>query len=286
MNLFVVIVTYNASKYIEKTLHSIYSADLFPEIIIVDNASADNTLKIVEGNFDKVKIIKQTKNLGFGEANNIGIDYALKLSADYIMLLNQDAYWFKGSIKELLLKAETTDGMGLISPVHLEGSGDKLDFAFHEYISPRNTEMVADILLENKKYFYEVNFVNAAAWILKANVFKELGTFHPIFDHYGEDEEFCIRLKNHNKKVLVSPQHFIIHDRPQERTYNPYFSPEKKLRREMLINFFKLNNPLDDDDSRFVKLILISLITLKIKRAFLALKEYLLYKRQIKTLTK
>ena len=93
IRIFTVIVTYNAmqSNWIDKCLRSLQNSTIASTAIVVDNGSTDGTCEYVPNTFPDAVWLPQNKNLGFGQANNIGIRYALKNNADYILLLNQDA---------------------------------------------------------------------------------------------------------------------------------------------------------------------------------------------------
>ena len=97
-----VIVTYNGMKWIEECLQSIQSSSIPIEILVVDNASSDMTVAFVKKKFTKAVVLEQNQNLGFGKANNIGIDYALKANADYVFLLNQDARIEENTVEKLI----------------------------------------------------------------------------------------------------------------------------------------------------------------------------------------
>ena len=89
MKVFVIIVSYNGMKWIDKCLNSVLNQG---EVVVVDNNSCDGTVDYIRMNFSLVKILSQTTNYGFGTANNIGISYAMKKGADAVFLLNQDAF--------------------------------------------------------------------------------------------------------------------------------------------------------------------------------------------------
>jgi len=237
---FFVIVTYNGSKFIEKCLASISKCDVDHQIIVIDNNSSDDTVTIIKGKFPHVNLIKSKINLGFGKANNIGIQKALEEGAEYVFLLNQDAYLFDGSTKEVL--GNFSDEIGIISPIHFAGKGEELDYGFAQYILPKKAPgFLSDTLKGQAKDIYPCYFVNAAAWIVKKEVFERLGLFHPVFEHYGEDDEFVIRLRKNGYKLCIAPKLSVIHDRPQELDKNRFYSPHLLLSRNTLISYFKNN---------------------------------------------
>ena len=138
MKIFVIIVTYNGLKWIDKCISS---CNKYP-IIVVDNNSSDQTVKYIQDNFPHVKLIKSNKNLGFGAANNIGIKYALKNKADYVFLLNQDCYLKNDSLKKLISSHKGNKKYGILSPIHLNGSGNKLDEKFSYYLGYNETPKI------------------------------------------------------------------------------------------------------------------------------------------------
>ena len=80
---YIIIVTYNGMKWLEACLSSCRKYS----VIVIDNNSSDNTVSFIEQKYPNTILLKQNKNLGFGAANNIGINYALQNNADYVFLL-------------------------------------------------------------------------------------------------------------------------------------------------------------------------------------------------------
>ena len=78
-NVFVIIVTFNGDRWIKDTIQSLFKSKYFCRIVVIDNGSSDKTLEILSG-FKEIKLIDNNLNLGFGQANNIGIEYSQKNS--------------------------------------------------------------------------------------------------------------------------------------------------------------------------------------------------------------
>lgn len=207
----IIIVTYNAMPWIQRCLDSCQG---YP-VVVVDNASSDDTTSFIENNYPKITLLQQTKNLGFGKANNIGISYALNNGADYVFLLNQDAYLGLGSIQTLVDIAETNIDFGVLSPMHFDGVGEKLDRNFLKYLERYHIHgtLLADYQKNTIKSIYPTKFVNAAAWLLSKEVLLTVGGFDPLFFHYGEDRNFCQRVLYHGFKIGIVPEAVIHHDR-------------------------------------------------------------------------
>lgn len=97
-NVYIIIVTFNGMQWLSKCLESTIP---YP-VIIVDNDSTDGTVDYIKKHYSEVKLFVNKENLGFGQANNIGISYALQHGAGYVFLLNQDAYLQKSAIGKLI----------------------------------------------------------------------------------------------------------------------------------------------------------------------------------------
>ena len=89
ISVFTIIVTFNGEQWIRNCLLSIRESSISSHIIVVDNSSTDETINIIILEFPEVTLIQNEINLGFGKANNIGIQFALKKSATFLLLLNQ-----------------------------------------------------------------------------------------------------------------------------------------------------------------------------------------------------
>ncbi|MBS2098550.1 glycosyltransferase family 2 protein [Carboxylicivirga linearis] len=215
-SLFTIIVSYNFEKWIDKCLGSFASSTMLSQIIVVDNNSTDNTVSIIKENYPEVILIENKKNLGFGQANNLGIKYAIDHNAEFVFLLNQDA-WIQANTFEKMVSAYQSlndQSIGLLSPVHLD-SKDNIEKGFLNYIS-KNHKLLNDLFLNKKKNHYTIDFVNAAAIMLSVECLKTVGGFEPEFFHYGEDVNFFQRIKFHNFKAVLIPDAFITHARDLE----------------------------------------------------------------------
>lgn len=281
-NVFVIIVTYNGMPWLKKCLDS--CANYL--VIIVDNASTDETVKFIEVNYPDVILIKQCVNLGFGKANNLGISYALKNGADYVFLLNQDAYMEKGSLRKLIEISKVHPEYGILSPFHLNWKGTKLEYYFAKFIL-KNIEIYSDFVLNEKvKPLYEVPFINAAAWLIPRNIFEIVGGFDPIFHHYGEDNNFSQRLHFHDYKIGVVPNTFIFHDSKIRKEPNEYlFTRSYYLNevKQLQIKYANVNLNFSEADLRneikyIKKLILLKAIKLNLKEVKGYVKKLQLFK--------
>ena len=222
-NIFVIIVTFNGKKYFERCISSVLSANEGINIIVVDNASNDGTPDMIAEKFPDIVLFKNDKNIGFGQANNMGIKYAIENDCDYVFLLNQDAYIQPTTITHLVSVSEMHPEYGILSPMHFANDNSRIDPAFLQYIADwRNTDdhLIEDMYFNRLKEDYCTNYVNAAAWLIPRNTLNIIGGFDPFFFHYGEDNNYLQRVRFHGLKIAICPNSAIIHDRLERMSYN------------------------------------------------------------------
>lgn len=221
-------------------LQSVINSSIAVEILVVDNASTDDSITIIES-FTQVQLIKSKVNLGFGKANNIGIKLALEQQSDYVFLLNQDTWVFKKSIETLVNIALQHPEMGIVSPMHLCANETDLDENFNTYYQQKNRIINSKLI--------EVPFVNAAAWLISKQCFEKVGLFEPIFNHYGEDRNFCDRMKYHGFKVGIVASSAIVHDRVISRNF----------KKDLFQSQYKILNAFLDINTNFAQSSLVAL---------------------------
>jgi len=231
---FVVIVTYNGSKWVTPCFSSLRKSTVPLQTIVIDNGSQDDTLARIAVDYPEVEIVSTGKNHGFGKANNIGMELAYQRGADYVFLLNQDAWIDPDAVEKLVDAHQRHPAYGIISPMHLNGAGDGLDYGFSNYIGPNKCKgLYSDIYLGRVKDVYDVGFVNAAAWSMTRECLERVGGFSPSFFHYGEDDNYTQRLQFHKLKLGVLPTSRIYHDREQRRP-SKFFESGETFRREVI----------------------------------------------------
>lgn len=191
----VIIVTYNAKKWIDICLPPLYDFE-DSKIIVIDNASKDDTCSIIKQKYPNVHLIESNENLGFGKANNLGMRIALDKSFDYVFLQNQDAAIDGENLKKLIKIAKSNPEFGIISPVHFKNDND-VENLFSNYV--KNTPFKKFNSQSNR--LIDADFINAALWLLPIKIIKEIGGFNPLFSHYGEDVDYVKRVKYFDYKL-------------------------------------------------------------------------------------
>lgn len=218
---YLIIVTYNAMKWAERCFTSLRNSSVPVKCIAVDNGSTDGTQEYIQKNFPEVDFIQSEENLGFGRANNIGIEKAYKAGADFFYLMNQDAWIYPDTVTRLLGFYKSycnPPEIGILSPIHLDGSEKNIEIFIEKYLAQNalKERIFSDLILLQQKAAYEIDFINAAHWFLPKETVKTVGGFNPYFFHYGEDNEYVNRLKFKNKKTFLVKDCYAVHDGNQD----------------------------------------------------------------------
>lgn len=226
----VIIVTYNGEKWLHKCLESI-PADA--DVMVVDNASTDSCVEIAANSDHPVILIQSKQNLGFGAANNIGLQYAIDNGYDYVYLLNQDAYLEPNTIAKLIEAHKNAPEYGILSPMQYNANGS-LDTNF----SRKTGFSDASAAQKSNHSVTEVPFVMAAHWLMPVEAVRRIGGFSPTFPHYGEDDNLVDRAQYHGFKVGVVAGTSAIHDRAERK-----LTKDQHCTRKCLIPVIRMSNP-------------------------------------------
>lgn len=214
-----IVVNYNNIKYLPKCLASLRSSSLVSEILLVDNASDDRSVAVVQERFADVKILAQKENLGFAAANNLAAGAA---TGDQLLLLNADAWVAGDAVKALVTKLAGQEGIGLVAPrlIYPNGSPQfcwspdrsivgecvqKLRNLAEEW---RLTHNWGDPLLQK---MFAGGWYSAACWLVRKSAFDQVGGFDRRFFLYFEDVDFCIRLRQAGWRLAAESAAVVVH---------------------------------------------------------------------------
>lgn len=212
MKILVIIVTYNGINWIERSLNSIKASSLQADVFVIDNGSTDGTQSYIVKNHPEVIFFQSKSNLGFGKANNIGLQYAINKNYDYVYLLNQDAWIYNNTLQILVDTSKSNPEYGILSPIQIQANEKHLDQNFNLVVS-RCRELIDDLFRNELLSIYSVPSVMAAHWLITKDCLKKVGGFSPTFPHYGEDNNYTERALFHKFKVGIVPKAKAIHDR-------------------------------------------------------------------------
>ena len=239
---FVIIVTYNGKQWYDRCIGSLRRSEIPVQVVVVDNASSDDTIEYIHANYPEVHLIQSDLNLGFGQGNNKGIRYALENGVDYVFLLNQDAWIEPDTISKLIAVHKEYPQYGILSPMHLNADKTGIEKGLINYVADlkiTDPGWINDMYFGCLKDVYNTNYVNAAAWLLPRKTLETVGGFDPIFYHYGEDDNYMQRVLFHGLKIGICPNVIVVHD--TERKMNKINNPNQDQLKNLLVEFCNIN---------------------------------------------
>ena len=217
----IILVNYNGAEVTIECLHSIQNQlQTVPyEVIVVDNASTDQSAALIEKNFPTVALLRQAENRGFGSGNNVGAGVA---SGKYLFLLNTDTVLTCDILPQLVDAIEQDETIGIVAPKLLNSDsslqlstarsislwGEFQDLKQkHDYQKPRHQSRICEQFSERQ----EVDVVIGAALLIRKSLFEELGGFDEAFFMYFEESDLCQRAKAQGWKIVYVPSVSLIH---------------------------------------------------------------------------
>jgi GT2 family glycosyltransferase len=214
-NVTIIIPSWNTADITIKCIHTIkqYLTGLNYDIIVVDNGSQDDSvIKLKKEN--RIKLIENPTNLGFGQANNIAAKIA---KGDYLLFLNSDIELIDSKLIDMLNYIDTHPEIGLISPKFLN-----LDLSEQGSVFPPQNIINAlkEFWLGQSAYSkyvpktdqpLEVWSVSGGAMIIKQSLFEKIGGWDSRYFMYFEDLELCRQVKKLGYKIYYYPQCCVIH---------------------------------------------------------------------------
>lgn len=219
MKLLVIIVTYNAMQWAERCFSSLKNSTVRPDVFVVDNGSTDGTQAFVKAHYPEVMFHQSEENLGFGKANNMGLQYALDQNYDYVYLMNQDAWVLKDTFERLIHISDNYPEYGILSPFQMNSDMSSIDNNFYKVlnINKISGKLCLDTPTNSSDEVYDINYIMAAHWFVTSKCIKSVGGFSPVFSHYGEDNNYADRALYKGFKIGVIPSLLVVHDRDNRK---------------------------------------------------------------------
>ncbi len=181
-------------------------------VVLVDNNSEEPLDKIQKLNLSfEVSVIKNQENLGFAGGNNKGIEYALKKNAKYIFLLNNDTVIIDDVLQVLISVLKNNKKIGIVGAVNYYYDNPELIWQSGFRYSLKNGKMksVSDDLYNEKTVY--VDYVPGSSLFIRSKIIKKIGFMDANFFAYGEEKDWCRRLKKVNYDVVFSREARILH---------------------------------------------------------------------------
>jgi GT2 family glycosyltransferase len=207
----IVIVSWNVSALLRLCLRSIerVAPELSREVVVVDNASADDSVAMVRAEFPSVKLISSRENLGFARGNNLALDH---VRGRFVFFLNPDTELWPGCLEKLTRFLDTHPQAGVVGPRLLSPDGSVQDTCARHLPSLRDVIGIDVLGLHRLRPFRAGRFalkrlaydleqtqpvegISGSAMLMRREILDELGGFGTGFHHCGEDLELCARVR-------------------------------------------------------------------------------------------
>jgi GT2 family glycosyltransferase len=225
----VIIVNWNTKEFLQNCLESIYRTmgNLNYEIIVVDNASSDGSLSLLDEKYSQITKIRNQKNRGFGTANNQA--FAV-MKGKYALLLNTDTVLKPDAVSKLYSFAEAHHQTAIICGQLLNANDKKqnsvatfptlltlaLNTSLLEYLFPKH--------YPSKRYKHkepiEIDSAVGACMLIRKKALDEIGFFDERYFFFFEETDIAYALKRAGWKVFYVPDAFIYHLQGQSIGHN------------------------------------------------------------------
>lgn len=240
----VIVVTYKSENLILECLDSIYESKSFGtfEVIISDNSPDNATEDIVKkniGKYSNLEFIKNKKNEGFSRGNNIAVE---KANGEYILFLNPDVVLEKDTIKGILDFIKSKENIGAVTcKVNLIDG--RLDDSCHRgfptpWASLCHFTKLSKVFPKSKFFStynmtykdftktHEIDSLAGSFMMMPYSIGMKLGWWDEDYFFYGEDIDFCYRIKMAGYKIYFVPNYIALH-------YKGVSSGIKKISKEL-----------------------------------------------------
>lgn len=208
----IAILNYNGKDYLQACLDSLKEISyLNHDIILIDNDSSDDSVKMTKEYFPWVKIIPFSENYGFGKAYNMAIK---QLEYEYILLLNNDTIVEKSFVEELMNIMLDDPRIAICGSKILMMDNPHIIAHAGGKISQLGTGIDIGLgLSDTHRYDHltDAGFVCGASMLVRRDIFLELGGFDPDYFAYNDDVDLCWRVWLKGYRVVYVPTSIIYH---------------------------------------------------------------------------
>jgi GT2 family glycosyltransferase len=218
MTVSAIIVNWNGGDFLRNCIASPYRELGGPlrEIILLDNASSDQSVESVQHAFPAVAIVRTGGNLGFAKANNLGI---LASQSESVLLMNNDAVAKPGSIASLVAVMEQDDRIGIVGP-QLRNPDGSLQLSYGRF--PSVLGVVGGFRTRKVDRYYErtgyenphdVDWMTGACLLVRRRMLEEIGLLDEGFFFNYEDVDLCKRAHDRGWRRVYTPDASVIHQK-------------------------------------------------------------------------
>ena len=209
----VVIPVFNKVEYTFQCLRSLLREVDFAEteVVVVDNASTDETPRVLSY-FEKfVRVVRNEENRGFVDACNQGAQVA---RGRYLVFLNNDTLVLPGWLTNLVETAENDSSVGAVGSLFLYPDGRVQEAGAGVWRSGEAFHYGWGEAAENRRYNFarEVDYCSGASLLIERELFEKLGGFDRRFaPAYYEDIDLCFGVRSLGRKVIFQPMSRVVH---------------------------------------------------------------------------
>lgn len=222
MDLSVIILNWNSGVFLKTCIESLFKTtkDITKEVIVVDNWSTDEPVENIVNRFTGITLIKNITNKGVGPARNQGLKIA---KGNFILILDVDTIVHEGSIKTMIMTAESGDRIGIVGPKLVNKAGD-LQFSCRSFptvmskiyrqLPPRQQNYFLDneeLRSWSHNEIREIGYVIGACQLIRKDALFQIGLYDPRMFYGVEEIDYCLRAWKKGWKVLYNPAAVITH---------------------------------------------------------------------------
>lgn len=203
----VVIPNWNGAESLKKCIDSLQQQSLQPHIILVDNGSIDDSIKLVETTYPDVEIVRHDHNRGYAGGVNAGFRLALERNQDYVAPFNNDATADRDWLKHLATFLDRNPEYGIAACKLLSHDGSHLDSSGEAYTVwglpyPRGRGESDTAAYDNQP---EIFAASGGASLYRVSMLKETGLLDEDFFAYYEDVDLSFRARLFGWKIALVP---------------------------------------------------------------------------------
>lgn len=225
MDLSVIIVNWNVCDLLRRCLSSIEAncGALSLEVIVVDNASGDSSVHMVESEFPQVQLIASRENLGYTGGNNLG---AKEARGRYLLILNPDTEIVGDALERMVAYLDEHPAVGALGPqlLYPDGSVQPSRYRFPRPVTAFWMNTVLSRRVPNNRFgqayrmadhpddeIQSVDWVTGAAIVIRRKVWQEVGPLDDEFFMYFEEVDWCRRCRDAGWEIHYLPTVRIVH---------------------------------------------------------------------------
>lgn len=258
IKLAIAILNWNGKHYLEQFLPTlIASCPGYAEVVIIDNASTDDSLAFLSEHYPQLRLIVNDQNYGFAKGYNVGLR---QIEAEYYCLLNSDIEVTPSWIEPVMDQMDADDQIAAVQPKLLSyHQRNQFEYAgaaggfIDKYGYPFCRGRFFDVLEEDKGQYdteKQIFWASGAALFVRSKLYHQLGGLDDDFFAHMEEIDFCWRINNAGYKIMFNPQSVIYHigggTLPKENPFKTFLNYRNDLflllknlpKRRLAITFF------------------------------------------------